>query len=498
MGQEAAGDVFPGATIGRKDPRYPTMVRGFNPRWMGNPEYVQVCGDTQQVVDAVDAALANHKRITVRGGGHCYEDFVCENNDGVLIDLAPMNGVYRAEPSGPFCVEGGATLWNVYNELYRQYGVTLPGGSCYSVGVGGHVTGGGYGLLSRLHGLTVDYLAAVEVVRVNAEGKAEAIVVERDGSDQEGREIAWAHLGGGGGNFGIVTKFWFEELPPAPELVILSSVAWNWSELDESGFASLIGQFGEFFAAFSEPGSLYAPMFSLLHLNQYSGPASQISLTTQIAYSSVDLLTEFMRTVGNGLPAPVRRLGPGGLHGVPNLSSSERVLPWLFATQALNGETPNQRGKYKSAYMNKPFPANQVETMWKYLRENPNPAATSALLQVDSYGCQVNEVKPTETAVAQRSSILKLQYQTYWLEESADAKNLAWISKFYEEMYGAQGPLPGGTMDGCFINYPDVDMLANDWQTLYYKDNYSRLQAAKKLCDPLDVFNHQLSIEPPR
>src|SRR4051794_20895695 len=88
------------------------MVRGFNLRFAGNPEYVQVSGDTDQVVRTVQEAVDGGKRITVRCGGHCYEDFVCDN-----------------------CV-------------------TIPGGSCYAVGAGGHVTGGGYGLLSRLHGLT--------------------------------------------------------------------------------------------------------------------------------------------------------------------------------------------------------------------------------------------------------------------------------------------------------------------------------------------------------
>jgi hypothetical protein len=497
MRENGGCEVFPGARIEKGDHRYPTMVRGFNPRWVGEPAYVQVCGDAQQVVEAAQRALTEGKRITVRCGGHCYEDFVCENLGGVLIDLSPMNDVYQEVGNqNLFCVEGGATLWNVYNEFYRQYGVTIPGGSCYSVGVGGHVTGGGYGLLSRLYGLTVDYLAAVELVRVNSSGKAEVIKVNRNSSNAEEREIAWAHLGGGGGNFGIVTKFWFEDPPPAPEAVLLSSMAWNWSELGESGFESLVEQFGEFFAERSEPGSVYAPFFSLLHLTQCTSPTSQISITTQIAGSETDQVNEFIREIGNGLPRPTVQLAPVGFHSIANRSEGFRLLPWLFATQALNGETPNQRGKYKSAYMNKPFPRNQIETMWEYLHERPNTAAVQALLQVDSYGCQVNAVGSGETAVAQRSSVMKLQYQTYWLEEGADSENLAWIRSFYEKMYGAHGPLPDGTMDGCFINYPDVDLHAEDWPRLYYKDNYARLQKAKKLCDPRNVFNHQQSIQP--
>jgi FAD/FMN-containing dehydrogenase len=489
----AAGQVFPGSRVTKGDPRYPTMVQGFNPRWVASPAYVQVCGDWKQVVKAVD--LAKGKRITVRSGGHCYENFVCENQGGVLIDLSPMNGVYREGTSNLYCVEAGATLWNVYNALYREYGRTLPGGSCYSVGAGGHFTGGGYGLLSRLHGLTADYLAAVELILVDENGNAGIVKARRGSKDKFEENVAWAHAGGGGGNFGIATRFWFEEPPQAPETVLLSSIAWNWSELSEESFAGLIERFGEFFAANSAPESEFAPLFALLHLTQNYPAGGQISLTTQFAGDDPTLLEEFEKVVKDEMPKPAIQRAPAGHHAIVSPTGTVRTLPWLFATQQLDGATPNQRGKYKSAYMNKPFPADQIKTMWKYLHDEPNTAAVQALLQVDSYGCEVNAVPAAATAVAQRSSVMKLQYQTYWHDPGKDVANLEWIRNFYDEMYGSEGPMPDGTMDGCFVNYPDVDLV--NWQDLYYKDNYARLQEVKKECDPGNVFHHQQSIELP-
>ena len=77
MSAEAAtGGTFPGTRVTPDDPRYATLVRGFNLRWVGSPRYVEVCGDTEQVVRAVQRAVEEGLRITVRGGGHCYEDFV--------------------------------------------------------------------------------------------------------------------------------------------------------------------------------------------------------------------------------------------------------------------------------------------------------------------------------------------------------------------------------------------------------------------------------------
>jgi hypothetical protein len=114
-------------------------------------------------------------------------------------------------------------------------------------------------------------------------------------------------------------------------------------------------------------------------------------------------------------------------------------MPWIEATQTLNGSGPNQRGKYKSAYMTKPFPDDQIDAIWANLKY-PSFVNSQALLQVDSYGGQVNAVLPGATAVAQRSSILKLQYQTYWTEPDQDDANLRWIASFYEAVYAQTGP----------------------------------------------------------
>jgi len=495
MAESAAGatPVFPGDRVERHDPRYPTMVRGFNRRFVGHPRYVQVCGDTGQVVRTVQRAVDEGLRLTVRCGGHCYEDFVCDNDGGVIVDMSAMDGVHRDGPDGDYCVEGGATLWNVYTHLYREYGVTLPAGSCYSVGVGGHVTGGGYGLLSRLHGLTVDFLHAVEVVRVDDAGRAEAITVSRDSPDPDERELLWAHLGGGGGNFGVVTRFWFREPPPAPTEAWLLNHAWSWSDLDPDSFAGLVQRYGEFHAANSGVGSPFAGLFGALHLTQNAGASSQVGLTAQYVGDEPSLLDEFAVAMRGDLPAPQVQATPVGHHRAGLRDTEIQRMPWLFATQTLNGSGPNQRGKYKSAYMIEPFPEAQVEAMWEHLAEplNPNP---QALLQVDSYGCQVNAVAPDATAVPQRSSIMKLQYQTYWTDPADDAQNLDWIRGFYDAMYGGRGPYPDGTVDGCYVNYPDVDL--DDWQYLYYQDGYPRLREVKARWDPLDVFRHQQSIEP--
>src|SRR5689334_4159558 len=98
-----------GSQVAPPDPRYPALVRGFNQRFVGQPQYVQLCSDAEQVRHRVQVAVDAHQRITIRGGGHCYENFVSDNDDGVILDLSPMHTVSRQ--GARFCIEGGCTLW---------------------------------------------------------------------------------------------------------------------------------------------------------------------------------------------------------------------------------------------------------------------------------------------------------------------------------------------------------------------------------------------------
>src|SRR3984885_5608983 len=87
------------------DPRYATLRMGFNRRWVGSPAYIQVVRDASETVAAVQRAHDAGLRITVRGGGHCYENFSSGNDGGVIVDLSGMQGVSR-DRSGVVCVAG--------------------------------------------------------------------------------------------------------------------------------------------------------------------------------------------------------------------------------------------------------------------------------------------------------------------------------------------------------------------------------------------------------
>ena len=497
------------------DARYQTLSQGFNQRWGSRPEYIQLVTGDADAVSALETAVGEGLRPTVRGGGHCYEDFV-DNTGGVILDLSTMTGVRQARDkygSTTYCVEGGATNWDVYTSLFRSYGVTLPAGSCYSVGAGGHISGGGYGLLSRRHGLTVDHLVQVDVATVR-DGRVEVTEAHRDdpaGSDTS--QLFWAHTGGGGGNFGVILRYHFaESLPAPPPQVWISSVAWPWDELIErpADFDRLLANYGAFFAANSDADEdVFQGLFTLLKLTHHTN--GNVVLLAQWDGADPGPLDEFLAVVESGLKtrATVQRNIAGG-HFLP-YPDKRRRMPWFQATMTLNPSGDNQRGKYKSAYHRRPFSPEQITSIREWLTKDVDGVdLTQTLLQVDSYGCRINAVRPGDTAVPQRDSVLKLQYQTYWTDPAEDGAHLDYLSGFYREVYRTTGGIPeisdathDRATDGAYVNYPDTDLgVATDpapaYQRLYYKDAYPRLQQAKAIWDADDRFHHKQSITLPR
>src|SRR5690242_8315834 len=126
-----AVSVLPG------DPRYENLLRGNNFRFVGQPDEIRVVGSTEQVVAAVSDAVRSGRRIAVRSGGHCFENFTADPAVRLLLDMSPMDAVGYDPARRAFVVQPGATLGRVYRALQKGWGVTVPAGGCPEVGAGG-------------------------------------------------------------------------------------------------------------------------------------------------------------------------------------------------------------------------------------------------------------------------------------------------------------------------------------------------------------------------
>ena len=148
------------------------------------------------VARAVVTARDLDLEIAVKGGGHSVAGH-STSDGGMLIDLGAMRAIDIDPVRGIGSAQGGATAGE-YTWAANQLGFATPFGDTGSVGLGGLTLGGGIGWLARKHGLTIDSL--VEVDLVTADGHL--ITVNED----DDPDLFWA-VRGGGGNFGIVTRF---------------------------------------------------------------------------------------------------------------------------------------------------------------------------------------------------------------------------------------------------------------------------------------------------
>lgn len=506
----------PSTVVRPGDRRFPMLCSGLNQRWGSRPDRVVLPTDTAGVVAAVAEAVADGARIAVRGGGTGFREFVDHADARVIIDLAEFTTVRHDRDLGVISVAAGARLGEVYATLARRWGVTLPAGNCLSVGVGGHIPGGGFGLLSRRHGLSVDHLFGVEVVTVNASGRAEAVIATRDPADPR-HDLWWAHTGGGGGGLGVITRFLLrspgraadtapeELLPPMPAGVLVSNIFIPWSTVDETSFATVVTNYLRWYrehAAPDSPGTDLAGYLILSHrssgsislLTHHYGDDERRARAELDAYLAAILCDTGLR------PAEARPY----THPVRARRMPYQRALTLLSTGSVAMNDPCLRGEYKSAYLRAEPSARFFEALYRHLStaDQPNPNAMVMLLP---YGGRVNAVEPGATASAHRDSCAKLLVQTLWADPEHDDQQIGWARALYADLFADTGgvPVPNDITDGCYINYPDTDLgdpgfnrSGVDWARLYFKDNLPRLRRAARRFDPLDVFRHAQSIPP--
>ena len=199
---ELTGDVLLPSDAGYEEAR-----RVFNAMIDRRPAVIARCATTADVVAAVNFGRDTGLEVSVRCGGHSVAGLSV--GDGIMIDLRGLNQI-DVDPRAGIARVGGGVLWGELDGATQEHGLHTPGGRVTTTGIGGFTTGGGYGWTSSKHGLACDNLVEAEVV--TADG---AVVTA---SERENRELFWG-IRGGGGNFGVVTRFDFQLHPLGPTVL---------------------------------------------------------------------------------------------------------------------------------------------------------------------------------------------------------------------------------------------------------------------------------------
>jgi FAD/FMN-containing dehydrogenase len=400
--------------------------------------------DAADVAAAVNWAAKTGVHVVARSGGHSYGGYSTVAG-GVVVDLSKLAGV---SVSGGHAVVGpGARLGNIYNGL-GAHGLAIPAGTCPSVGIGGHALGGGFGLASRAWGLASDNLVSVQIV--TADGKI--LVADKT----HHADLFWACRGGGGGNFGIVTRLVFRTHAVSQGSYFIATWPWAQAEQVVANFLTWAPHqpdaLGSLCRLAAGPGGPTVQVFG-----QYLGSETALKgalatlgppatkLTTGTA-SWLDLVKRWAGCLGHSLPG----CAAPGQQAFVGASDYIGKVP-----------TTAQPAKFRSV----------VEAR----------GTSSGALLIDSYGGALNRVAPSATAFVHRSELASIQYY------AAGSGARAWVD-------ASRAALRPAVSGAAYVNYIDPQ-LAN-WQQAYYGSNLPRLRTVKKRYDPHNLFHFAQSIRP--
>ncbi|MER6318248.1 BBE domain-containing protein [Streptomyces sp. NPDC001581] len=489
-------------TVGPEDPRYLELSHSDNHRFAVEPAEFHLPLTPDDVVASLHKAVAEGRAVACRSGGHCGQDFVGSPRRDLVLDLHNLNAVGPSAEGPGVRIGAGATVDQAQKALFRRWNASLPLGACSAVGMGGLVAGGGYGPLSRQLGLAVDHLHAVEVAVVDESRNVRLVTARADDTGDLG-DLFWAHTGGGGGNFGVVTAYEFRSpehlatepigLARASSRLHVQKIVYPWAAMDEESFVTVMRRFFAWHERHSAPGTPENSLFASFFVNHRNSGFLQLMVQQD---ADVDpegrILDDFVASLTEGTRAV----------GIPRGG----VMTWLTGTRYMSqadcGDVMGARSASKSAYHRATPTDDQFSVLHRHL--NSDHPGQASYVMFNSYGGEINRRAPSATAAPQRDSVAKSSWFTGWQDASMDELHLGWLRGLYEEFFAGTGgvPVTGDHTDGCYINYPDTDLLDAEhnrseqpWHHLYYKDNYARLRSAKRTWDPLNVFHHAMSVE---
>ncbi len=414
---------------------YDTLRKGFNKRINRYPKVIALCKTTKGAADAVQYAIKNNLKVTVKSGGHCMEGY-SNLEGGMVINLSLLNAVEWVDSNtikvGPAC-----TLKKLYEAVFAKHKY-LPGGSCQTVGIGGLTLGGGYGLMSRTYGLTCDSLLETTMV----DGGGNIVTTKNDA------ELLWACKGGGNGNFGAITEMKFK-VHDAP--ATMRSYKFRGQNIT-------IPKAKEFCKTWFElaktlPNSCFSAFI-------FNGKTAYVLLTNISKNNSA--VENFINK----------------LQSMSTKFTEGKVLPLATALKAYYAEANPITFKNASSGLYKSFDDIEsiVDDVFAIVAKTPG-----ILYQVNTLGGKIQT-----SGFEQASSFPHRDYfyfselQAYWESPSATNKFLTRFEDI-QKLFAAKG------ISAQYRNYPDSNFKNSD--QLYYGKNLTRLKAIKSKYDGNNLFS---------
>ena len=445
---------FSGDVVLPAHPEYERDRQVWNGMIDRYPAIVARCSGVADVVAAVDFAREHDLPLAVRGGGHNVAGTaVCDG--GIVVDLAEMNGVRVGPGERTVHVEGGATLGDVDLETQRV-GLATPLGVVSETGVAGLTLNGGYGHLTREHGLALDNLRSVEVV--TADGDVHTA------SDDRNADLFWG-VRGSGGALGIVTTFEFALHEVGPEVCAL----FPWFHGDET--VAGLARFREWCSNSPREASALVFTATVPELEEFPEDAwGEPALAFLGCYrgdpdDAADVYEPLFET-----GEPIVDLGG--------------PMAYVDLQSMLDEDFPDgMRYYWKSIYL-EDLTDEVVDLVDRYAESAP-----SALSTVDIWHLEgaASEVPRDGTAFWHRDKPYMLNFEANWEEPADDDRNVGWVRE------GIADAQELSVASGRYGNFPGMNESP---ATALYGGNADRLVDLKTTYDPENLFRGNGTIVP--
>ena len=438
------------------DPAYDTARSVWNAMIDKRPGAIARCTGATDVLHAVRIAREEGLTVSVRGGGHNVAgNALCDG--GLTIDLSGMRAVHIDPRARRAHVSPGATLADLDHEA-QAFGLATPLGINSTTGVAGLTLGGGFGWLTRRFGLTIDNLVAADVV--TADGR------RLRAAEDEHADLFWA-LRGGGGNFGVVTRFELALHPVGPA-VLCGLVVYPFDQAPQ-----VLGKYSELIPEMPDELSVWVVLRKappLPFLPQSTHGREVVIFALVYSLESGDGMREI---------EPVRRFGePVGEH----LGRA----PYSVWQQAFDPMLTGGARNYWKSHNFTGLSDAVITTIVDYAGRLPSDQCE---IFVGQLGGAASRIASDATAYPHRDATLVMNVHARWDQPTQDEDCIGWARSFFE----AAKPYATG---GVYSNFMTAD--ERERTSAAYGANYDRLAAIKRRYDPDNLFHVNWNIRPAR
>ena len=436
-----------GTVVRPGDSTYDSVRAIWNAMIDRRPAVVVRCAGATDVAAAIGFARERGLEISIRGGGHNIAGTsVCDG--GVMIDLSQMRQVRVDAAARRAFVEPGALLADV-DRATVEHGLATPLGINSTTGVAGLTLGGGFGWLTRVHGMTVDNLVSADVV--GADGTM------RRASASENPDLFWA-VRGGGGNFGVVTAFEFRVHPV--DTVLGGIVAYP---MDDA--VNVVEQYRDHTDRVADELTAF---LGLVHAPDGSG---------------TKLVAVPLCHCGGDFAAAEAEVRPLQQFGSAVVDTIDRI-PYPAINTMLDAAFPRGTLNYwKSAFLRE-LTLESLHVLVEAFAQCPSPLTS---IVIAHYHGATSRVAPTDTAFPHRGPGFSPVILTQWTDPADTQANVAWT----QETFAALRP---HTEDRVYVNNLSADDAG--FVPSAYGANWQRLVELKRRYDPDNVFHINHNIDP--